>query len=471
MLPGRRLPSIRTLLGDIERPLDVDRRPRVRPRPVPVPEGCDERRVAARRGEQLPHARDALAERFGRRDGVVEIRRPEPPAAPAELPAEPGVGRLVRQHAAKPAETRAVRLDGVEGCIDVLARRRLVAVHVPLRIEVGQVREEQLDAPGHTDESRSAGFPLLVPLRLGTAPFGFAPGGRFSPIGFAPCGLVAPCGSSARRCSASSAAISASSASTFDLVSAASAASRACAMRASRAEADAASYAAYRSGFCAGDRSSQRCFAAGPMCSDGGLSRRRSTAAASPASRARASCAAWLSDVTWSATPARPNARFISAAHACRVSSSQAFGFVRSLFLAPPAAGSPPLEAARRNHNSGARCTPSFTRSENTRWMCGLSATPAFFESPACTASVYGSSPPVTCAAKLRAKSSRPAASSELGSAAVSDRKRRPLLRSCMSAAAQYSRASDDANDGIEPDSRCTTSSWQAAPYLPARLM
>ena len=280
--------------------------------------------------------------------------------------------------------------------------------------------------------------------------------------------------SSARRCSASSAAISTSSAATLDLASAASAASRACADRASRAEADASSYATYRSGFRSGapdDRSSHLCFAAGPMCADGGFSRRRSSAAASPASRARASCAAWLSGVTRSATPARSNARFISAAHACRVSSSHARGFVRSLFLAPPAAGSPPFGAARRNHCSAARSTPSFTRSENTRCRCGLSATPAFFEWPACTASVYGNSPAVTCAAKLRARSSRSAESSELGSAAVSDRNNRPLLRSWQSAAAQYSRASDDANDGIEPDSRCTTSSWQAAPYLPARLM
>ena len=103
------------------------------------------------------------------------------------------------------------------------------------------------------------------------------------------------------------------------------------------------------------------------MCSDGGFSRRRSSSAASPASRARASCVAWLSDVTRSATPARSNARFISAAHACRVSSSHSRGFVRSLFLAPPDAGSRPAGAARRNHCSAARSTPSFTRSENTR--------------------------------------------------------------------------------------------------------
>ena len=103
------------------------------------------------------------------------------------------------------------------------------------------------------------------------------------------------------------------------------------------------------------------------MCCDGGFSRRRSSSAASPASRARASCVAWLSDVTRSDTPARSNATFISAAHACRVSSSHARGFVRSLFFAPPAAGSPPFGAARRNHCSAARSTPSFTRSENTR--------------------------------------------------------------------------------------------------------
>ena len=70
------------------------------------------------------------------------------------------------------------------------------------------------------------------------------------------------------------------------------------------------------------DRSSHLCFPAGPMCSDGGV----------------------------------------------------------RLFLAPPDAGSPLAGAARRNHCSAARATPSFTGSENTGWGCGLSATPAFFE-------------------------------------------------------------------------------------------
>ena len=124
------------------------------------------------------------------------------------------------------------------------------------------------------------------------------------------------------------------------------------------------------------------------MCSDGGLSRSRCSSSASPASRARASCAAWLSAVTRSATPARPNARFISAAHACRVSSSHSRGFVRSLFLAPPDAGSRPAGAARRNHCSAARSTPSFTRSENTRCRCGLSAASGSLDRPACTARV-----------------------------------------------------------------------------------
>ena len=86
-------------------------------------------------------------------------------------------------------------------------------------------------------------------------------------------------------------------------------------------------------------------------------------------------------------------------------------------------------------------------------------AAPASFDRPACSASVYGICPAVTCAAKLRASSSRPAGSSELGSAAVSERNSRPLLRSWPSAAAQYTRASDDANVGMEPDSMCTTSS------------
>ena len=84
---------------------------------------------------------------------------------------------------------------------------------------------------------------------------------------------------------------------------------------------------------------------------------------------------------------------------------------------------------------------------------------------------MYGSSPPVTCAANRRDSSRRSGASSVFGSAAVSERNSRPLLRSWLSAAAQYSRASDDANAGMQPDSMCTTSSWPAASYLPPRLM
>ena len=37
-----------------------------------VLEGCEERRVAARRREQLPQAKDASPQRFGRREGFVE---------------------------------------------------------------------------------------------------------------------------------------------------------------------------------------------------------------------------------------------------------------------------------------------------------------------------------------------------------------------------------------------------------------
>ena len=112
MFPGSRPPSVRTLPGDIERPLDVARSPCARPGRIPILEGCEERRVTARRREQLPHARDALLQCFGRREGFVEIRRPEPPGAPAEFLTVPGGGRLVRQHVAKPAETRVVRLGG-----------------------------------------------------------------------------------------------------------------------------------------------------------------------------------------------------------------------------------------------------------------------------------------------------------------------------------------------------------------------
>ena len=259
------------------------------------------------------------------------------------------------------------------------ARRRVVAVHVPRRIEIDQVCEEQLDAPGQVGESRSAGFPLLFALRPLRPRPGRVPLRGVRPLRSGPPLRLAAAPSPAPRSPLSSA-------STCRLASAASAASRSCAARASRAEAEASSYSTTRSGFCSAapdDRSSHWCFAAGPMCCDGGLSRRRSSAFASPASRARASCVAWLSGVTSSDTPARTNAWFISAAHAWRVSSSHARGFVRSLFFAPPAAGSPPFGAARRNHDSAARATPSFTRSENTRCRCGLSATPAFFEWPA----------------------------------------------------------------------------------------
>ena len=170
---------------------------------------------------------------------------------------------------------------------------------------------------------------------------------------------------------ASSSAIRASSSSTCNLASDAAATSGACADRTASAEAAAASAARYRSSFSASarpGRSSQLCFAGGPMCDDGGFSRRCASAAVSPAARARASCVAWLSAVARSSTPARSNARFISPAHADRVSSSHDRGFVRSVFLAPPDAGSPFFGDARRNHCSAPRSNPSFTRSENTRW-------------------------------------------------------------------------------------------------------
>ena len=203
------------------------------------------------------------------------------------------------------------------------------------------------------------------------------------------------------------------------------------------------------------------------MCSDGGLSRSRCSSSVSPDARAHASCEAWLSAVTRSATPARSNALFISAAHACRVSSSHSRGFVRSLFLAPPCAGSLPAGAARRNQSSAARSTPSCTRSENTRCKCGLSAYARVPRQAGVQRErVRHVAPRSRAPRKLRANSSRFAKSRELGSAAVSERNSRPLLRSWLSAAAQYSRASEAANAGIAPDSMCTTSSWQAPGVL-----
>ena len=72
---GRRGPLPR---GDIERPLDVDRRPCARPGRVPVLERREQRRVAARRREQLPHATDAPLQCFGRpsrRNSSSRMRR------------------------------------------------------------------------------------------------------------------------------------------------------------------------------------------------------------------------------------------------------------------------------------------------------------------------------------------------------------------------------------------------------------
>ena len=332
------------------------------------------------------------------------------------------------------------------------------------RIEIRQVREIQLHAPGHTAERSFAGLVLLVPLRLVPAPLRFAPFGSLLP----PPGCRL--GSALLRLQRRDLRVE-----LLDFPPRLGRLRRIPRVRqpglpGPKPPPPRARQPGPASG--AGDRSSQRCFAAGPMCADGGLSRRRSSSFASPASRARASCAAWLSAVTLSTTPARSNARFISAAHACRVSSSHARGFVRSLFRAPPVAGSPPLRRRppepllgrprhavvhppRRTRGAGAGCPPPPPPSRCRR------------AAPACTAADPPSRARRSCAPD-RAAPRSPASWAAPPSAT---RNNRPLLRSWLSAAAQYSRASDDANAGIEPDSRCTTSSWRARAYWPTRLM
>ena len=309
-------------------------------------------------------AGDALAERFGRRESFCR----DPPSRSARRPCRAADGSGRRRP--RPSARRAGARDG--------ARRT--------RRRRGPHRRFRVSSRGCRSRSTSDRCP---PGARGTAPlpraggrarlrgpfafsFHFASSRRFSASRRAAASFRRRAAASALRCSASSAAIFTSSVSILRLASAASAASRACARRPPGQQPTPARTRRTGPASAPGDLSSQRCFAAGPMCSDGGLSRRRCSSSASPASRARASCAAWLSAVTRSATPARPNARFISAAHACRVSSSHSRGFVRSLFLAPPDAGSRPAGAARRNHCSAARSTPSFTRSENTRCRCGL---------------------------------------------------------------------------------------------------
>ena len=104
-----------------------------------------------------------------RRKGAVEVRCVELAGDPAQLLAVAGGGVLVRQHAAKALETRAVRLGGGQGCIVVLARRRGVLRQAPLRIEVRQVGVVQVHSPIQAVERLDAGRLLLVPLLVGLA--------------------------------------------------------------------------------------------------------------------------------------------------------------------------------------------------------------------------------------------------------------------------------------------------------------
>ena len=114
-------------------------------------------------------------------------RRRDPPSRAAHriCRAPDGTGRRPPRPTAgaKPAETRVVRLGVVEGGIDGRARRRVAAVHVPLRIEVGQVCEEQLHAPGLTGQGiRPPGrAPDLAQRRLHPLP-----GGAVSAVGAEP---------------------------------------------------------------------------------------------------------------------------------------------------------------------------------------------------------------------------------------------------------------------------------------------
>ena len=74
VFPRSRLPAVPAPLGDTQRPLDVDRSRRARPGRAAVLERREQRRVTARRREQLPQAGDAFLQRFGRRESFVEIR-------------------------------------------------------------------------------------------------------------------------------------------------------------------------------------------------------------------------------------------------------------------------------------------------------------------------------------------------------------------------------------------------------------
>ena len=214
--------------------------------------------------------------------------------------------------------------------------------------------------------------------------------------------------------------------------------------------------ATYRSGFSSG-APDDRC---------GGFSRRRSAAAASPASRARASCVAWFSDVTPSATPARSNAQFISAAHACRVSSSYARGFVRSLSSRPRTPGprslaprdgttarpsAPPRRSpAQRIPGGGAGCPPPPPSSSGRR------------EPPACTATHPPSRTPRSSApdpADPRSPASR--AAPPLGRADPASRRRPSLAagvvdewvatRRCDGAQRRRAEPSGEAAIGLDP--------------------
>ena len=108
----------------------------------------------------------------------------------------------------------------------------------------------------------------------------------------------------------------------------------------------------------------------------------------------------------------------------CRRRPGQPRPWLRALAL-PRAPGRrcPPAGAARTEPLLRRRRHPVVHQLREHQVKVRVVRHPGSFEWPACTASVYGNLPAVTCAAKLRARSGRSAESSDLGSAAVSDRK------------------------------------------------
>ena len=106
---------------------------------------------------------------FRSRESLVDVHRREPAGNLAQLLAVAGRGGFIRQHSAIALETRGVRLGRGQRRIDVLARRRVVLLQAPLRIELRQVRVVQARSPGQAGERPLADGLLLLPLLVGLA--------------------------------------------------------------------------------------------------------------------------------------------------------------------------------------------------------------------------------------------------------------------------------------------------------------